>query len=69
MDGILEGTLADLVGWVNTGPHFTIGREIVLGFENFRLGMRGHIGGTRVTVGVCRHTASFTPPTTQFPVG
>lgn len=69
LDGVLEGTIADTTGWINTGPYVTLGRELVIGFDNFRLGMRGYIGGTRITGGVCRHTASFTPPSVPFPVG
>lgn len=69
LNGVLEGTLADLTGWVNTGPYVTLGHELVYGFEQFRLGMRGYIGGTRITAGVCRHTAPFTPPSAPFPVG
>lgn len=69
LDGVLDAQIADTFGWINTGPYITIGRELVYGYEAYRLGMRGYIGSTRITSGVCRHTESFAPPTEPFPVG
>lgn len=69
LNGVLEGVIADTTGWVNDGAYVTLGRELVFGFDQFRMGLRGYIGGTRITAGVCRHTASFTPPSVPFPVG
>jgi hypothetical protein len=69
LNGAIEAQESDIFGWINVGPSITIGRHMIQGIDSGRVGLRGYIDSIRITAGVCRHTASFTPPSAPFPIG
>lgn len=67
LNGNLEASIADTQGWLDTGRPFRLGRQVVVGYEQFRFGLNGYLDEIRVTAGAYRHTASFTPPAAPYP--
>lgn len=66
VDGVLEGT-----GTTTSGRSFSSPDGIMLGGSP-EIGGRhfnGYIDEVRITKGVVRYTANFTPPTAEFPLG
>ena len=65
LDGTIQGTLAQAVSLVCTGT-VKIGRSYNSASTT---NIRGYIDDLRITKGVARYTANFTPPTAAFPHG
>jgi hypothetical protein len=63
-DGTSVGSGSDTNTYSVTG-NFYIGGGSGTGFDNFYL--NGYIDDLRITKGVARYTANFTPPTAAFP--
>lgn len=66
LNGTEEAKIADTYGWVNTGQVMRIGRNLVPGYETFRMGINGYIDDLQITSGKTRHTANFTAPVAAF---
>ena len=61
-DGVSQGSAACSTAVRNTGDEWQIGRDKSSGAY-----MNGYLDDIRVTIGVPRYTANFTPPTSAFP--
>lgn len=63
LDGNLEGsaTVSSAL-WLQSGINMTWGS-----YTDPQLGLNGRLDDLRITAGVCRYTAAFTPPTEAFP--
>lgn len=64
VDGVIDGTATSVSAAVNSSSTtFSVGR----GGEFNNLYWNGHLDDFRVTKGVARYTANFTPPSAAFP--
>jgi len=63
LNGAQEATASNSVNLTNSTAQVNIGRYPVIGQEYFF----GYIDDLRITKGVARYTANFTPPDAQFP--
>lgn len=54
-------------GWKDLGTNFRIGQLLTPNYEQYRVGFLGYLDEIRITDGVCRYSAAFTPPTEPFP--
>lgn len=66
LNGNLEAKVADTLGWNTFNQPYRVGRLLVVNFESFRAGIKGYLDDLTLLVGVCQHTAAFTPPTGPF---
>ena len=62
IDGVLKSTVTD-TGNLTATQGFRVGND----FDTNRPPFSGYLDDIRVTRGVARHTANFTPPTAAFP--
>lgn len=66
VDGVEVGSVANTVNFGYAGLYVSIGYQRQ---GNARYTFQGAIDEVRVTKGVARYTAAFTPPTEEFPAG
>lgn len=62
VNGVLDANSGSFGSATANTSHFIIGTS-----EDWSGGFNGYIDEFRLTKGVCRYSASFTPPATQFP--
>ena len=61
INGNLECSVASTTSWVNTGNTFDVGRELVVGSPTWSSYWHGYIDNFKITNGLCKYTANFTP--------
>ena len=63
INGVLEGANAPAGSYASNTATLYLGYDPVFGGRHFS----GHIDDSRITKGVARYTANFTPPALPFP--
>lgn len=63
VNGALDGTFSDATGWFNTGQLYTLGHLLNAGFDAYRFGLVGYLGGVRIISGGLRHKLPYSVPT------